>query len=117
MPRPWPTAIQVERQRLAGRVQLETSRTWAQTRADTERIVTPLAYAQTFTSRAQLSQHLSEVGITLLPPPSPGHAELFRHDATGLVFREKEVLGHGSLAAILVEATACGAVQRQAVGE
>lgn len=110
------TACRAER-RVASRQQLAAGNNWAQDRAQVEGVVTQVRAEHSFFNRAELRNCLQAAGVTLLPPSAAGHPELFRLDATGQLFREKEVLRAGSVADLLTEADERRATRRQAMGE
>ena len=110
------TVVRTEQQQIAARQQLAADHSWAQDRGQVERVTTQVQDTQDFFSRAELQQRLQARGVTLLPP-SPGQAEFFRLDATGQLFREKEVLRGGSVAQLLAGAEERRVTRRQEAWE
>lgn len=110
------TAVRTEQQQVAARQQLATGHSWAQGRERVERITTWVRDAPDFFNRAELQQRLQARGVTLLPP-SPSQGEFFRLDATGQLFREKEVLRGGSVAQLLAGAEERRVTRRQEAWE
>jgi hypothetical protein len=108
------TACQAAPQPAGSRQSLSS---WAQGRAQVEEVITQVRQEPRFFNRKELQACLQAAGVTLLPPSAVGHPELFRLDATGQLFREKEVLRAGSVADLLAEAAARRATRRQAVEE
>lgn len=111
------TVCQATEQPAGSRQSLAAGANWAQGRAQVEEVITQVRQEPHFFNRRELQACLQAVGVTLLPPSAVGHPELFRLDATGQLFREKEVLRAGSVADLLTEAAERLAARRQAVGE
>lgn len=107
------TAVRAEQQQVAARQQLAAGRDWAQGRARVEHVATRVGEARQFFDREELAAHLKKQGVTLLPPPAAGQAQLFRLDATNQLFREREVLRGGTVAALLAGAEERRATRRQ----
>jgi hypothetical protein len=108
------TAVQTEQQQVMARRQMAASRDWAHGRALVENVTTQVQNAQQFSDRDELATQLKLQGVTLLPPPAAGKTQQFRLDATGQLFREKEVLRSGSLAEMLASADERRVTRRQA---
>ena len=110
-------AVESEQRQATARQQEEAARSWAQGRAHIDTVIAHVKEAPLFFSRAELTERLQLDGITLLPPPAPGQVELFRLDATGQLYREKEVLRQGTVADLLDGADARRAARREAAWE
>ena len=110
-------AVELEQRQAATRQQEEAARIWAQGRAHIETVIAHIREAPLFSNRAELTERLQLDGITLLPPPTSGHVELFRLDETGQLYREKEVLRQGTVADLLDGADARRAARREAAWE
>ena len=110
-------AVELEQRQATARQQEEAARNWAQGRAHIDTVIAHLKEAPLFFSRVELIERLQLDGITLLPPPAPGQVELFRLDATGQLYREKEVLRQGTVADLLDGADARRAARREVAWE
>lgn len=111
------TACRAGQQQATSRQQLAAGTSWAQDRAQVEGAIAQVRQEGHFFNRKELQNCLQTAGVTLLPPSADGHPELFRLEATGQLFREKEVLRSGSVADLLTEAAERRATRRQAAGE
>ena len=110
-------AVESDKRQATARQQEEAARSWAQGRAHIDTVIAHVKEAPLFFSRAELTERLQLDGITLLPPPAPGQVELFRLDATGQLYREKEVLRQGTVADLLDGADARRVARREAAWE
>lgn len=110
------TAVRTEQQQVKTQQELAAGRDWAQGRARVENVTTQVRDAQQFCNRDELAAQLKQQGVTLLSPPAAGQTQLFRLDATGQLFREREVLHGGSLAQMLAGAEERRATRRQEAG-
>lgn len=107
------TVIGVEQQRLtAQRAQAEASN-WAQARTQAEQSLTELAATGRCTTRERLAKLADAAGYPLLPLSAPGETERFKSKETGEIFREREVLRGGTVAALVTEARAARTALRR----
>lgn len=107
------TASGVEQQRLtAQRAQAEAS-TWAQARTQAEQSLTEMAATGRCTTRERLAKLADAAGYPLLPLSAPGETERFKSKETGEIFREREVLRGGTVAALVTEAQAARTALRR----
>lgn len=107
------TAIRVEQQHQVARQCQTEAGTWARERTQAEQALAEVSATGRCTTRERLAKLADAAGYPLLPLSAPGETERFKSKETGEIFREREVLRGGTVAALVTEAQAARTALRQ----